>query len=156
MKIRFIALIASTVVSLGQQARADDFRFQLAETLATASYANKCPNIQTADVLEAVIGDAGSSFPDIFKSAGYAQAWAFADAQYQHDPGAWCDKVWHMLGSFPPYPLGIKHALLEKRPDRGGRRPILINEYLEFELETKVSQGYVRGVRHGRWDTYSG
>jgi hypothetical protein len=32
----------------------------------------------------------------------------------------------------------------------------LANEFLEYELETKVSQGYVRGVKHGRFNTYSG
>ena len=26
----------------------------------------------------------------------------------------------------------------------------------EFELETKLSRGYVRGVKHGRFNTYSG
>jgi hypothetical protein len=36
------------------------------------------------------------------------------------------------------------------------RSLILVNEYLEYELETKVSQGYIRGVKHGRWNTYSG
>jgi hypothetical protein len=36
------------------------------------------------------------------------------------------------------------------------RALILANEFLEYELQTKVSQGYMRGVRHGRWNTYSG
>ena len=36
------------------------------------------------------------------------------------------------------------------------RALILANEFLEYELETKVSQGYVRGVKHGRFNTYSG
>jgi hypothetical protein len=36
------------------------------------------------------------------------------------------------------------------------RMLILVNEYLEYELETKVSQGYIRGLRHGRLKTYSG
>jgi hypothetical protein len=36
------------------------------------------------------------------------------------------------------------------------RSLILVNEYLQYELETKVSKGYMRGVRHGRFDTYSG
>jgi hypothetical protein len=36
------------------------------------------------------------------------------------------------------------------------RALILANEYLEFELVTKVSQGYLRGVHHGRFNTYSG
>ena len=36
------------------------------------------------------------------------------------------------------------------------RSLILANEYLEYELEAKVSQGYIRGVKHGRWNTYSG
>lgn len=30
------------------------------------------------------------------------------------------------------------------------RALILANEFLDHELETKVSQGYVRGVKHGR------
>ena len=34
------------------------------------------------------------------------------------------------------------------------RALILANEFLEYELE--VSQGYVRGVKHGRFNTYSG
>lgn len=36
------------------------------------------------------------------------------------------------------------------------RALILANDFLEYELETKVSQGYVRGVKHGRFNTYSG
>jgi hypothetical protein len=33
---------------------------------------------------------------------------------------------------------------------------IVANEFLERELETQVSHGYMRGVRHGRFNTYSG
>jgi hypothetical protein len=33
---------------------------------------------------------------------------------------------------------------------------ILTNEFLEYELRTKVSNGYTRGVRHGRFNSYSG
>jgi hypothetical protein len=33
---------------------------------------------------------------------------------------------------------------------------IVANEFVENELETQVSHGYVRGVRHGRFSTYSG
>jgi hypothetical protein len=36
------------------------------------------------------------------------------------------------------------------------RALILANEFLEHELQTKVSQGYTRGVRYGRLNTYSG
>jgi hypothetical protein len=36
------------------------------------------------------------------------------------------------------------------------RALILANEFLEYELQTNVSQGYTRGVRHGRLNTYSG
>lgn len=36
------------------------------------------------------------------------------------------------------------------------RALILANQYLEYELQTKVSQGYMRGVKHGRFDTHSG
>jgi hypothetical protein len=36
------------------------------------------------------------------------------------------------------------------------RALILANEFLEHEMETKVSQGFVRGVKHGRLNTYSG
>lgn len=36
------------------------------------------------------------------------------------------------------------------------RSLILMNRFLERELETKVSQGFTRGVRHGRFSTYSG
>ena len=36
------------------------------------------------------------------------------------------------------------------------RALILANEFLESELETQVSHGYMRGVRHGRFETYSG
>lgn len=36
------------------------------------------------------------------------------------------------------------------------RMLILVNEYLEYELETKVSQGYTRGLRHGRLKSYNG
>jgi hypothetical protein len=33
---------------------------------------------------------------------------------------------------------------------------IVANEFLERELETQVSHGYTRGVKHGRFKTYSG
>lgn len=33
---------------------------------------------------------------------------------------------------------------------------LIANEYLENELETQVSRGYIRGVRHGRFKTYAG
>jgi hypothetical protein len=33
---------------------------------------------------------------------------------------------------------------------------ILANEFLEVELEKQVSHGYTRGVKHGRFKTYSG
>jgi hypothetical protein len=33
---------------------------------------------------------------------------------------------------------------------------IVANEFLEREIEEKVSRGYQRGVRHGRFNTYSG
>jgi hypothetical protein len=33
---------------------------------------------------------------------------------------------------------------------------IVANEFLEAELETQVSLGYIRGVRHGRFKTYTG
>jgi hypothetical protein len=33
---------------------------------------------------------------------------------------------------------------------------LVANEFLEREIEEKVSRGYLRGVRHGRFDTYSG
>lgn len=33
---------------------------------------------------------------------------------------------------------------------------IVANEFLERELETQVSRGYMRGVHHGRFNTYSG
>jgi hypothetical protein len=33
---------------------------------------------------------------------------------------------------------------------------IVANEFLEAELETQVSHGYMRGVIHGRFSTYSG
>jgi hypothetical protein len=36
------------------------------------------------------------------------------------------------------------------------RALILASEFLQFELQTKVSQGYTRGIRHGRFNTYSG
>ncbi len=36
------------------------------------------------------------------------------------------------------------------------RALILANEYLEFEMHSKVSQGFIRGVYHGRFKTYSG
>jgi len=36
------------------------------------------------------------------------------------------------------------------------RALILANEFLEWELETQVSQGYIRGVKYGRFKTYSG
>jgi len=33
---------------------------------------------------------------------------------------------------------------------------IVANGFLEAEIEASVSYGYVRGVRHGRLQTYSG
>ncbi|MBN9602886.1 MAG: hypothetical protein J0G33_08140 [Afipia felis] len=36
------------------------------------------------------------------------------------------------------------------------RALILANEFLEYELATQVSQGYLRGVKHGRFNCYSG
>ncbi len=33
---------------------------------------------------------------------------------------------------------------------------IVANEFLETEIEASVSRGYLRGVRHGRFHTYSG
>jgi hypothetical protein len=33
---------------------------------------------------------------------------------------------------------------------------LVANEFLEAELERQVSHGYMRGVRHGRFNTYSG
>ena len=33
---------------------------------------------------------------------------------------------------------------------------IVANEFLERELATQVSHGYMRGVLHGRFNTYSG
>lgn len=33
---------------------------------------------------------------------------------------------------------------------------IVANEFLERELEMQVSRGYMRGVIHGRFNTYSG
>jgi hypothetical protein len=33
---------------------------------------------------------------------------------------------------------------------------IVANEFLEREIEEKVSRGFLRGVKHGRFNTYSG
>jgi hypothetical protein len=33
---------------------------------------------------------------------------------------------------------------------------IVANEFLEREMAVQVSRGYTRGVRHGRFNTYSG
>lgn len=33
---------------------------------------------------------------------------------------------------------------------------LIANEFLEREMEVRVSRGYVRGVKHGRFNTYSG
>jgi hypothetical protein len=33
---------------------------------------------------------------------------------------------------------------------------LVANEFLEREIETQVSRGYLRGVKHGRFNTYSG
>jgi hypothetical protein len=33
---------------------------------------------------------------------------------------------------------------------------LVANEFLEREIEEKVSRGYLRGVKHGRFKTYSG
>ena len=33
---------------------------------------------------------------------------------------------------------------------------IVANEFLEREIGEKVSHGYMRGVKHGRFNTYSG
>jgi hypothetical protein len=40
---------------------------------------------------------------------------------------------------------------------REAMRALLVaNEFLEREIKEKVSRGYLRGVRHGRFNTYSG
>ena len=36
------------------------------------------------------------------------------------------------------------------------RSLILANEYLEWEMEQNVSRGFLRGVKHGRFNCYSG
>ena len=33
---------------------------------------------------------------------------------------------------------------------------LIANEFLEREMEERVSRGYIRGVKHGRFKTYSG
>ena len=33
---------------------------------------------------------------------------------------------------------------------------LIANEFLEREMEESVSRGYVRGVKYGRFNTYSG
>lgn len=33
---------------------------------------------------------------------------------------------------------------------------LIANEFLEREMEARVSRGYMRGVRHGRFDAHSG
>jgi hypothetical protein len=33
---------------------------------------------------------------------------------------------------------------------------LVANEFLEREIDEKVSQGYLRGVKHGRFRTYTG
>jgi len=33
---------------------------------------------------------------------------------------------------------------------------LVANEFLEREMEASVSSGYLRGVRHGRFKTYTG
>ena len=33
---------------------------------------------------------------------------------------------------------------------------LVANDFLEREMEARVSHGYLRGVRHGRYKTYSG
>jgi hypothetical protein len=33
---------------------------------------------------------------------------------------------------------------------------LVANEFLEREIDEKVSRGYLRGVKHGRFNTYSG
>jgi hypothetical protein len=33
---------------------------------------------------------------------------------------------------------------------------LVADEFLEREIDEKVSRGYLRGVRHGRLNTYSG
>ncbi|MGY8635819.1 hypothetical protein RAD15_25445 [Bradyrhizobium sp. 14AA] len=33
---------------------------------------------------------------------------------------------------------------------------LIANEFLEREMEERVSRGYIRGLKHGRFNTYSG
>jgi hypothetical protein len=33
---------------------------------------------------------------------------------------------------------------------------LIANEFLEREMEEQMSHGYIRGVKHGRFNTYSG
>lgn len=61
-----------------------------------------------------------------------------------------------------PEPDRLESAAAEAIAACGGdmrsaiRALILVNDFLEFELQTKVSQGYTRGVKHGRLHTYAG
>jgi len=36
------------------------------------------------------------------------------------------------------------------------RALLIANDFLEREMEARVSHGYIRGVWHGRFDTYTG
>lgn len=35
------------------------------------------------------------------------------------------------------------------------KAPIVVNEFLDREIEEKVSRGFLRGAEHGRFNTYS-
>jgi hypothetical protein len=71
------------------------------------------------------------------------------------------------MSALPEQNVEDENARLETATDQaieacGGdlrsaiRALILANEYLQHELETKVSSGYLRGVNHGRFNCYSG
>jgi hypothetical protein len=63
----------------------------------------------------------------------------------------------------PPSELERLNAAADDAIEMAGGDPhsairmlILVNEYLEHELETNVSQGFTRGLRHGRSRSYNG
>jgi hypothetical protein len=115
MKAKMIgAALAVLMISSAANAFTKE-QHAIIETLATASFANKCQGIHTLDNLGEVLDDAGFAPGDTGRDEFMLwsqRGWQTAETEYQKDPAAWCARTWQLLGlNHPPM---IKHMLLTK------------------------------------------
>jgi hypothetical protein len=88
-----------------------------ADIFEAANYASEnCPGIHIAkDNVQATADEEGIT-DDVISSDEWrmleARGRASAITEYQKDPAAWCERIWHLLG--PDHPPMIKRALLIK------------------------------------------